>query len=167
MKKFAITGPESSGKTTLSIELANQFNGIHIPEFAREFLTNTNGIYSESDLDTMAKAQVESWNLQTDTEIVFCDTDMLVFKVWSEYKFGRISSYILEALELQKFDHYFLCRPDIPWEEDPLREHPEARNELFEIYLREIKKRNYPYTIIEGDLENRTKICEEIIKQKS
>ena len=165
MKKFAITGPESSGKTTLSIELANQFNSIHVPEFAREFLTNTNGIYSESDLDTMAQAQVESWNLQTDTEIVFCDTDMLVFKVWSEYKFGRISPYILEALELQNFDHYFLCRPDIPWEEDPLREHPEARNELFEIYLKEIKKRNYPYTIIEGDLENRIRICEEIIKK--
>ncbi len=165
MKKFAITGPESSGKTTLSIELANQFNGIHVPEFAREFLTNANGIYSESDLDTMAQAQVESWNLQKDTEIVFCDTDMLVFKVWSEYKFGRISTYILEALELQNFDHYFLCRPDIPWEEDPLREHPEARNELFEIYLKEIKKRNYPYTIIEGDLENRIRICEEIIKK--
>lgn len=165
MKKFAITGPESSGKTTLSIELANQFNSIHVPEFAREFLTNTNGIYSESDLDTMAQAQVESWNLQTDTEIVFCDTDMLVFKVWSEYKFGRISPYILEALELQNFDHYFLCRPDIPWEEDPLREHPEARNELFEIYLKEIKKRNYPYTIIEGELENRIRICEEIIKK--
>ena len=165
MKKFAITGPESSGKTTLSIELANQFYGTHVPEFARDFLTNTNGIYSESDLDTMAQAQVESWNLQKDTEIVFCDTDMLVFKVWSEYKFGRISPYILEALELQNFDHYFLCRPDIPWEEDPLREHPEARNELFEIYLKEIKKRNYPYTIIEGDFENRIRICEEIIKK--
>jgi NadR type nicotinamide-nucleotide adenylyltransferase len=164
MKKFAITGPESSGKTTLSIELANQFNGIHVPEFAREFLTKTNCIYSESDLDTMAQAQVESWNLQTDTEIVFCDTDMLVFKVWSEYKFGRISTFILEALELQNFDHYFLCRPDIPWEEDPLREHPEARNELFEIYLKEIKRRNYPYTIIEGDLEQRLKLCKEIIR---
>jgi nicotinamide riboside kinase len=49
----------------------------------------------------------------------------------------------------------FLCKPDFPWEEDPLREHPEARTELFELYLQDLNVRQVPYRILEGSLEER------------
>lgn len=163
MKRYAITGPESSGKTTLTFALAKQYNCSFTPEFAREFLMAQKGIYSKEDLDLIAKGQLELWGKHSNKPLLFCDTEMLVLKIWSEFKYDSCSKFISEALDQQQFDHYFLCRPDIPWIEDPLREHPEQREELFILYEKELQKRNLPYTIVEGDLENRLKICNEII----
>jgi NadR type nicotinamide-nucleotide adenylyltransferase len=163
MIRIAITGPESSGKTTLAEQLALQTNGTWIPEFAREFLEQLNRQYTQDDLDTIAKGQIESWEKSSESKIQFCDTDMLVMKVWSDFKFGSCSSFILDALTQQTFDHYFLCQPDIEWEEDPLREHPEQREELFELYLAELKVRNLSFTVIGGSLGERLAKCFKVL----
>ena len=163
MIRIAITGPESSGKTTLAEQLALQTNGTWIPEYAREFLEQLNRPYTQNDLDTIAKGQLEAWKNAPVSTIQFFDTDMTVMKVWSDFKFGNCSPFILEALNLQTFDHYFLCQPDIEWEEDPLREHPEQREELFELYLKELTKRNLPFTIIGGTHEERMKMCLKVV----
>jgi NadR type nicotinamide-nucleotide adenylyltransferase len=163
MRRYAITGPESSGKTTLSQLLAEEFNGEWIPEFAREFLLERKGIYTQKDLDLIAEGQKQLWENVSNHSLVFCDTEMIVMKVWSEFKFGSCSEKIQDFVKEQQFEHYFLCRPDIVWEEDPLREHPEQRDELFEWYLRELKNYNLPFTIVEGSIIERLKICSELI----
>jgi NadR type nicotinamide-nucleotide adenylyltransferase len=163
MIRIAITGPESSGKTTLAEQLALQTNSTWIPEFAREFLEQLNRPYTQNDLDIIAKGQLEAWKNDSVSKLQFCDTDMLVMKVWSDFKFGNCSSFILEALNQQIFHHYFLCQPDIEWEEDPLREHPQQREELFELYLKELTERNLPFTIISGTPEERMKMCLKVL----
>jgi NadR type nicotinamide-nucleotide adenylyltransferase len=163
MIRIAITGPESSGKTTLAEQLALQTNGTWIPEFAREFLEQLKRPYTQNDLDIIAKGQLQAWKKSSESKIQFCDTDMLVMKVWSDFKFGTCSSFILEALNQQTFDHYFLCQPDIEWEEDPLREHPEQREELFELYVAELKVRNLSFTVIGGSLEERLVKCLKVL----
>ena len=163
MLRFAITGPESSGKSTLSELIASKINAQLIPEFARAYLLEKNGKYDRFDLDKIALGQIESWNKKQDVAIQVCDTEMLVMKVWSNYKYGMVSDFIQNAFQTQQFDHYFLCRPDIPWEDDPLREHPEEREKLFEIYLSELKSANLPFTIVEGELIQRIEKCQKII----
>jgi NadR type nicotinamide-nucleotide adenylyltransferase len=163
MKRFAVTGPESSGKTTLAIALAEQYAGTFIPEFARAYLEQKNGIYAREDLDRIAEKQMALWEEISAEKLLFCDTEMLVLKIWSEFKYGTCSTFILEAFRNQQFEHYFLCRPDIDWEEDPLRENPEDREELFERYLSQLKKQQIPFTIVEGTLENRINMCADII----
>lgn len=166
MRRFAITGPESSGKTTLTLALAELYNGKAISEFAREYLLKRNGNYCMEDLDIIAENQLALWKIHDASPLLFCDTEMLVMKVWSEFKYAFSSDFIQRALYRQNFDHYFLCRPDIAWEEDPLREHPEQRDELFEIYLSELNQRDLPFTIVEGDMENRLKICSGVLNDK-
>jgi nicotinamide riboside kinase len=39
---------------------------------------------------------------------------------------------------------------DLPWIEDPQREHPHQRQELYEIYLKEMKNQPVPYVEIKG-----------------
>lgn len=167
MIRIAITGSESSGKTTLAEQLALQTNSTWIPEYAREFLEQLNRPYTQNDLDIIAKGQLEAWKNAPVSTIQFFDTDMTVMKVWSDFKFGNCSPFILEALNLQTFDHYFLCQPDIEWEEDPLREHPQQREELFELYLAELTKRNLPFTIVGGTQEERMKMCLKVLSTLS
>ena len=164
--KIAITGPESSGKTTLTEKLAVKYNASSVPEFARNYLLERNGIYNQHDLDTIAIGQVNSLEA-IKTNFLICDTEMTVIKIWSEFKYKSCSETILNLYKQQKFDHYFLCYPDIPWEEDPLRENPNDREMLFDIYLNELKKNNLPFTVISGNLETRLKTCKEVIERLS
>jgi NadR type nicotinamide-nucleotide adenylyltransferase len=167
MRRFAITGPESSGKTTLAKALSEHFNAVWIPEYARTYLLDRNGVYSENDLDRIAKGQIEEWSHFSKEELLFCDTEMLVMKIWSEYKYDRCSEFIQDAFREQVFDHYFLCSPDIAWEEDPLREHPEEREALFECYLKTLNDYNLPYSIVKGDLDERVALCINEIKKNN
>jgi NadR type nicotinamide-nucleotide adenylyltransferase len=162
MIKIAFTGPESSGKTTLCEGLSKQLNCPWVPEFAREYLENKEN-YNLSDLDAMAEEQARRWETCIDQKLILCDTEMLVFKIWSEVKFGGITTVIQQLYENQHFDLYFLCKPDIPWEEDPLRENQSNRDELFELYLTELIKTNRPFITLYGSLENRITEAKNII----
>ena len=80
------------------------------------------------------------------------DTDLITIKIWSEYKFGNCDTWILDKIEEQQNEIrlYLLCKPDIPWESDPLRENPNDRMELFEIYKMELDNLEHNYYIVEG-----------------
>jgi nicotinamide riboside kinase len=154
MIKIAFTGPESSGKTTLCEMISKQLSCQWVPEFAREFLENKEG-YDLEDLDTMAQEQARRWENSIDQKLILCDTEMLVFKIWSEVKFGASTAIIENLYKTQNFDFYFLCKPDIPWEDDPLRENPFDRDALFELYFSELTRTKLPFTVLSGSLENR------------
>lgn len=163
MVKIAFTGPESSGKTTLSKRIAEILNGEWHEEYAREYLTNLNRPYNQNDLINIALKQNEK-RINCNSSLQVYDTEMLVIKIWNDYKFRKENQYINELLDQQKIDHYFLCKPDIPYEDDPLRENPDNRDELFEIYLNALNQKELTYTIIEGKLTERTEKVLEILR---
>ena len=166
--KIAFTGPESTGKTSLSMLVAETFKGVYIPEYSRSFLEKTNGFYEEQDLDTIAIGQCEALLsvLITGNHLLVSDTDMTVIKVWSQFKYGRVSTVIEQLYQEESFDHLFLCDTDIPWEEDPLREHPESREELFALYLDMIQAKTKNFTIVKGSLEERFSQVRQVLEEK-
>ena len=166
--KIAVTGPESTGKTSLSMLVAETFDGAYIPEFSRSFLEKTNGFYEEQDLVTIALGQCEalSINISTGNHLLVSDTDMTVMKIWSQYKYGRVSKVIEKLYQDETFDHLFLCDTDIPWEEDPLREHPESREELFTLYVELIQSKTKNFTIVKGSLEDRLSQVRQVLEEK-
>lgn len=151
--RIAVTGPESTGKSTLSAQLAEHFQTIWVPEYARSFLRETGGKYNEPDLLRIARKQQENESISEghSNRILICDTEMIVIKIWSMVKYGRCHPEIAGRLSRQQYTHYLLCNIDIPWEEDPLREHPHFRNELFALYKQELKINGFPYTVISGN----------------
>lgn len=153
--KFHIvaTGPESSGKTTFVKELKGYFDLEVVDEYAREYLKDKPK-YMEEDLLEIARGQLNLLK-NINSEFILSDTDLLTIKIWSEVKYGNVNPQIIELLHQNLPDAYLLFRPDIPWEDDPLRESPNDRDELFEIYLKEIKALNVPFIIVEGDRKNR------------
>ena len=154
MIRIAITGPESSGKTTLCLSLAEHFNVASIPEFARVYLERTEGDYEQSDLDQIAEGQLESI-VSSSNKVDICDTDFSVLEIWSQYKYGNVSVPIQKLVEQDLFDLHILCTPDIPWEEDPLRENADNRDQLFELYKASLKKYNKNFIIVSGEHESR------------
>jgi NadR type nicotinamide-nucleotide adenylyltransferase len=157
--KIAITGPESTGKTTLTKTLAEYFKTTWAEEYAREYLNNLGRDYVFNDLEEIAKGQIRNMeNAATQAnKVYFSDTELLVIKIWSIYKYGVCSKFILENLKKQDIDLYLLTYPDLEWEYDPLRELPsdEMRMELFYIYKEELEEYGFNFEIIKGQGKER------------
>lgn len=173
IQKIVITGPESTGKSTLCRQLANHYNTLWVSEFAREFLMKTGNKYSYEDLLTIARGQLslEDEYLQSLIHktgkkkseqgelpsILFVDTDMYVMKVWCEFVFGKCHPWILEQIAKREYDYYLLCNVDLPWIQDELREYPmlETRQELFKIYKDLLVNQLTPWSLISGNDKER------------
>ena len=161
MLKIIVTGPESSGKTTLCKALSEHYNLPFTKEFAREYLTDLGKNYLQEDLLEIAKGQLENEQLiNNNQQISLHDTDLITLKIWSDYKYGNCNNWILEQIEKQKVENrfYLLCKPDIKWNYDPLRENPTDRNELLEIYKQELENLGHKFLIIKGEDRNKQAI---------
>lgn len=141
--RIVVTGPESTGKTTLAQALAQHYQAYYVKEYARIYLDNLNRPYEEQDLLNIAKGQLASEEAAKAKKVLICDTSLEVIKIWSEVKYKRCHPWILEKYRQQKVDLYLLCAPDIPWEYDRQRENPDGRNKLFSIYKQELKEKNH------------------------
>lgn len=153
LRRIAITGPESSGKTTLAKQLAQYFNTVWVEEYARTYLNALAQPYEESDLLEIAKGQLLLENqvvAQAKNNLLFCDSDFTVLKIWSEIKYNRCDAWITHQFEQHRYDCYLLCAPDLAWEEDPLRENPNDRAFLFDLYEENLKSISANYHIING-----------------
>ncbi len=150
--KIAVTGPESSGKTTLCRALSGYFRTIWTPEYARYYLPLLGRKYSFADLTRIGKGQLQ-WQ-QRDAGrargILFCDTDLITLKVWSDFRFGTTDPWILAQLRQNPYDLTLLCHPDIPWEADPLRENPHDREDLLLRFRRELQEWDIPFCEVSG-----------------
>jgi len=157
IKKIILTGPESTGKTTLARQLAVHFQTVWIPEYARMYINDLKRPYQQEDLLAIAKGQLEMENylLQYANDYVFCDTSFLVLKVWSEFKYGSCDPWILKQLEKRKYDCYILCDIDVPWEFDTQRENPKERKVILKKYEQELLFYQKKYFRIKGTKKER------------
>jgi len=156
MKKITLTGPESSGKTTIAQRLAMDFNAPLVPEYARTYLNQLNRPYQQSDLWEIAQAQLlaEKKAAETEAHYLFCDTDLWTILIWSEEKYGTVDPRISNALVQQKTDLYLLLQPTLPWTYDPQRENPNDRDRLFQRYRNKLRTYQQPYLEIDPTDKN-------------
>jgi hypothetical protein len=82
--------------------------------------------------------------------LLVCDTDLLVIKIWSEVRFQECHPWIERQLHLHPYDLFLLCKPDLPWEADPLRENPHDRDQLYELYVNALEDMHATYVEIGG-----------------
>ncbi|MCG1034789.1 AAA family ATPase [Polaribacter sargassicola] len=175
--KVVLFGPESTGKTTLSRQLARYYHTVWAPEFAREYLqkkwNNERKTCESEDLIPIAIGQMKLENklAKRADKILICDTDLLETKVYSqEFYGGFVDEKLDKAANENKYDLYLLTYIDTPWEEDDLRDRPEQRLEMFNAFETALKKHNRPYILLKGDRETRLKeattAINKIIKEK-
>ncbi len=155
--RVALIGPESTGKTTLSRQLAERYGTVWVPEHARTYMEQLNRPYRETDIAEITKAHFENEKrvMQKARRLLFTDTEFIVSIVWAEEKFGHVPDVILELQERHPYDLYLLTAPDLPWEPDPVRENPHRREYLFERYRKALEERGLPYGLVRGSGDSR------------
>ncbi|MFN4285841.1 MAG: AAA family ATPase [Lacibacter sp.] len=175
IKKIVVLGPESTGKSTLCTQLAAHYGTLWCPEYAREYLLQHGIRYSFADLLTIAKGQIqlEEQYLQQvqhssgTTQLLFIDTDMYVMKVWCEFVFGKCHQWILDQIARRRYDLYLLCRPDLPWVKDELREYPDTatRVRLYHYYKDLLVQQSTPWAEVYGSYDERLQRALEAVER--
>lgn len=159
--KIAIYGPESTGKTTLTKQLANHFNTEWAPEFARDYLQqkwdSKKEICSPEDLLPIAIGHIklENETLKKVNNYLFVDTCLMTTKVFSEIYYGFCDSKLDKAARKHKYDMFFLTDIDVPWEKDDLRDSPNDREITFQKFKHALIENNKPFIVLKGNPETR------------
>jgi len=158
-KKVAIVGPECTGKTSLANTLATHYQTEWVPEYARGYLDKLAVPYTENDLLRIAQGQmrIEDEFARDANRVLICDTNLIVIKIWSLFKFNACHAWILEEIGKRKYDLHLLTHIDIPWVPDPQREHPNHREQLYALYKQELDSMSVSYVEIKGYDEDRVK----------
>jgi NadR type nicotinamide-nucleotide adenylyltransferase len=167
IKKIAIIGPECTGKSELSAFLANHFKTVWVPEYARAYIDNLIRPYDETDLLKIAHGQLrieDEW-VKEANKVLICDTNLYVIKIWSEFRYGSCEEEILTQINQRKYDLYLLTYIDIPWQDDPQREHPDQRENLYSLYKKEMLNQPVPFVEIKGSREERGRAAIDAIEK--
>lgn len=153
MKRIVVTGAESTGKTTLTRELARACGAASTPEYVRLFVDRIRREIRESDLDAIARGQLETEDapLQESPRIIIHDTNLLSTIIYTDHYFDRSLDWLNQCFGRRDYALYLLCLPDIPWEADAgQRESAEVRALLHERFKRELAARGLPHVEIGG-----------------
>jgi len=168
--KIVLFGPESTGKTTLSIQLAKHYNTVWVQEYARPYLQKVwnqeRRTCQQKDILPIAFGQIALENrlAKRADKVLICDTDLLETKVYSSAYYGGFVDPILEKAATENtYNLYLLTYIDTPWEADDLRDRPEQRLEMFEAFQKALDQHHRPYLLLKGDKESRLKQAVEAI----
>lgn len=164
--KIVLFGPESTGKTTLSIQLAKHYNTVWVEEFARPYLQevwdNEQRTCKLSDILPIARGQINLENklAKQANKVLICDTDLLETKVYSSEYFGGYVDPMLEKAAVKNtYDLYLLTYIDTPWIADDLRDRPNQRLRMYHAFKKVLDEYNRPYVSLKGDKHTRFKIA--------
>jgi NadR type nicotinamide-nucleotide adenylyltransferase len=158
IRKIAVVGPESTGKSTMSAYLAKHYNTVWVPEYARGYCEQLTAPPTWQDEINMFYGQLalerEMDPLATNN-LLICDTTFITVKIWSDEMFGRSPQEVLDELPKHPYDLYLLLDIDMPWEEDPLRDFPHMRDHFMNVWYKELNELNANYVLISGTGQGR------------
>lgn len=157
VKRVCLFGPESTGKSTLSRDLAAHFGTVFVPEFARGWLDPQQGVCTLEDIPVIARGQLaaEDALAREANRVLFCDTDLLLTTIWSDVFFQQCPEWVSKAADSRTYDLYLLLDIDVPWVDDAQRFLPQRRKEFFDRCQALLDDRRRPYVVIRGSWEER------------
>lgn len=163
--KIVLYGAESTGKTTLSKALAQHFKTSWVPEFSRKYLQDkydkTGEVCTYEDLMPIAKGQLQLEGKRSEeaqNNLLFCDTNILQTYYYGKAYYEDFQHQSLwNLVKTQQYDFYFLTYIDTPWEVDDLRDKPNERQEMHQLFKQSLVENDLPFMLLKGNETERLK----------
>lgn len=156
-KRICVFGPESTGKTTLTSRLADHYDTVVVPEYARAVIAARDGDLVPEDIEAIARGQMASEDAiaRNANRLLICDTDVLTTTIWSDVLFDNCPQWIRDAADARHYDLYLLLEADVPWVDDEASFLPEDRRGFFDRCKQALDERARPYVTLKGGWSRR------------
>jgi NadR type nicotinamide-nucleotide adenylyltransferase len=157
VRRVAVTGSESTGKTWLAERLANRFHTVWAPEFARQYALHKAAPLDASDVEPIARGQIEAEEaaIARARNVVMLDTDLVSTVVYATHYYGTCPQWVERAARARLAELYLLCEIDVPWVADPARDRPNARQLMHALFASRLDEYAAHYVIVRGTWEER------------
>ncbi|MDB4880799.1 MAG: hypothetical protein JWL60_2245 [Gemmatimonadetes bacterium] len=163
--RLCVTGPESTGKTTLALQLAAWLGTVCVPEASRLYAEERGGTLAAEDVEPIARRQ-----LQLDDDAsrraralgarhLVLDTDLVSTLVYADHYYGLCPPSVVEAERSRRAALYLLCDIDVPWVADGVRDRPGHRGELLQLFADALARRGARTVPVTGDEDTRFAIA--------
>ncbi len=161
VRRVCVFGPESTGKSTLARDLADHFRTVHVPEYARTLIETQDGRIELEDIARIAQGQSSSEDAlaAAANKVLFCDTDVLLTTIWSQWLFGECPAEVTELARRRDHDLYLLTDVDVPWVDDVARYFPEQRRSFFDSCEAALCRSQRRYVVLRGTWEERFRVA--------
>ena len=159
MLRIAVTGAESTGKSTLAARLAAHFGAPLSPEFARAYAERAGRPLTADDVEPIARGQRDAEDravLRADGDLVILDTDLLSTGVYATFYYGRCPAWIGDATRMRRPALYLLCDPaGVSWTADPVRASAADRELLHGQFAAAVRASGAPICWLTGPADDR------------
>jgi nicotinamide riboside kinase len=135
--RIVLTGPESTGKTTLAGALAAELGAPCVPEASRLLAeVMAPAPLSADTVEPIARLAMRMGDeiLAQRPEVVVFDTDLVSTIVYARHYYGSCPAWIVDEAIRRRAERYLLCLPDLPWVADGVRDRPAEREALLAMF---------------------------------
>ncbi|MEI9943754.1 MAG: AAA family ATPase [Chitinophagaceae bacterium] len=166
VKKIALIGSESTGKTTLTEKLAHHYNTSFVLEMAREVVEKTEECTYDNLLE-ISKLQTSAIvkKLPEANKFIFVDTELIITKSYSEFLFTKklvADKWIEDA---NHFDLYLFLETDCDYIQDGTRLSEPERERLSGHHKAIFHREGISFVTISGNWEERFQQAKRIVEE--
>jgi NadR type nicotinamide-nucleotide adenylyltransferase len=159
--RICVTGPESTGKTTLARRLAESVDTAWVAEGSRIYAERVARPLEASDVSPIAREHIALADegaalarARGATSLIL-DTDLLSTVIYARHYYDAVPPWVEDAERARHADLYLLCDVDVPWIADGVRDRPTDRGAMFDRFHRALTLRNSDVVVIRGDWDMR------------
>lgn len=155
--KVCVFGPESTGKSTLTAQLAAHYQTVGVREYARDLIEAQQGALHLADMPLIARGQQQLIDdaISDANRVLFTDTDALATTIWTRWLFDARDDEVEVLAAARPCDFYLLLAPDLPWVADQVRYLPEQGQAFFADCEAALQSHHRPYAVVDGQGEMR------------
>lgn len=160
VKRIALLGGESSGKTTLALALAEALGTCWVPEYGRQRWEELRCTLSVAELLAVARRQVQ-WEEEHLAQQraaragwLVCDTTPLTTLQYCLYDHGHAPGE-LHALARRSYHHVVVCTPDFEFVQDGCRRDDAYRAAQHAWTLQRLAEAGHPHVEVSGPVHQR------------
>ena len=163
-------GAPSTGKTTIAESLAADYATVWMPEYGREYWDQhqVNHRLTPDQLVEIARSHLvrEDRILLQARKYLFTDTNALTTRIFAHYYHGSAVSELEHLADacVSRYDLYFLCDTDIPYEDSPDRSGEANRADMQQQVIDDLHRRKIPYVILHGSLTERKAQVRQVLR---
>jgi len=160
-KRVVIVGAESTGTTTLAMDLASALGTCWVPEYGREYSVIKQdageSVWHTAEFSLIAAEQnrMEDEAARNCNRILICDTDSFATMLWHRRYMGFDSDEVGEIATRRKADLYLLTGDEIPFVQDGLRDGEHIRHQMHGWFEEALRRQELPWLLVEGSREDR------------
>lgn len=157
VKRVCLYGPESTGKSSMAVRLAEYYHTAWVPEVARELITTNQ--FTLEDIERIGYAQVARTDekMKVANKILFCDTDLITTEIYSQYYLNKVPPILYDLQRQIPMDYYFFFEIDVPWVDDGMRDlkSPDQRRAMRDRFEKALTQRKLSYFFVKGTWQER------------